>query len=263
MDYNIDFIKKEDLKEHIENTIIKYQDNLKSWDLIRFNHNLVDPIKMTFDKNVYNIKWEDLIESEIYRQRDKSNNNAIGYFHQNIFKYIEGCKVPKVGFDVIYEPGDKVDICKDLSVSRVKIEMKNKHNTMNSSSSDRIYTKLQAELLEDDDCVTMLVEILAKKSQNIPWVKTIDNKRYNNKRLRRVSIDKFYELVTRDSLAFYKLCKNLPNLINEVISKSDKINKPNDIVINQLKKLSNDNNKDLGELLYILAFGGYNGFEKK
>ena len=75
-------------------------------------------------------KQDDLVKSEIERQIDKSNNNAIGYFHQNIFKYIKNCIVPSHGFDVIYTRSNG---------EKVYVEMKNKHNTMNSSSSQKTY----------------------------------------------------------------------------------------------------------------------------
>lgn len=55
----------------------------------------IDPIKMVFDKIVYKYSWEEIIGNEIFRQRDKSSNNDIGYFHQNFFKYIDGCEVAK------------------------------------------------------------------------------------------------------------------------------------------------------------------------
>jgi|GEM_PF-6631994 len=42
---------------------------------------------MLFDSFVFNKDLETIIESEIIRQKDKSNNNIIGYFHQNIFQY--------------------------------------------------------------------------------------------------------------------------------------------------------------------------------
>ena len=44
--------------------------------------------------------------NEVFRQRDKANNNDIGYFHQRIFQYIRHCRVPENGkeggWDVIY-----------------------------------------------------------------------------------------------------------------------------------------------------------------
>ena len=56
-------------------------------DLKKFNSNLIDPIKLTFDSIIYDQEFEDTIENEVLRQLDKSNSNLIGYFHQNIFIY--------------------------------------------------------------------------------------------------------------------------------------------------------------------------------
>lgn len=48
------------------------------------------------DKTEYQTSWEEMVGNEIFRQRDKSNNN-IGYFHQRIFQYIDKCRVPENG----------------------------------------------------------------------------------------------------------------------------------------------------------------------
>ena len=46
----------------------------ESFDIKRFNHNIIDPIKMIFDKTVYQTSWEEMVGNEIFRQRDKANN---------------------------------------------------------------------------------------------------------------------------------------------------------------------------------------------
>ena len=83
----LDYISDENLIKHIKKTLSTYSETIKSIDLAKFNSNLIDPIKLTFDSNVYNKDMETIIKEEIARQRDKTNTNAIGYFHQNIFKY--------------------------------------------------------------------------------------------------------------------------------------------------------------------------------
>jgi hypothetical protein len=45
--------------------------------------------------------------------------------------------------------------------------MKNKHNTMNSSSSQKTYNKMQDKLSEDNQNRCYLVEVISKNSQNI------------------------------------------------------------------------------------------------
>lgn len=126
MAWNLDFISEEDFKKHVRATIMKYGEKLESYDLKRFNSNLIDPIKLIFDKSVYRTSWEEIVNNEIFRQRDKSNNNDIGYFHQNIFSYFKGCEVPQAGWDVIYRNPDGI--------------------------------QMPGPLLEDDDCACLLVK---------------------------------------------------------------------------------------------------------
>ena len=91
----LSFISEEDFTNHVKLTIEKYGEKLESFDIKRFNKNIVDPVKLIFDKTVYRATWDEIISNEIFRQRDKSNNNDIGYFHQRIFQYIKNCRVPE------------------------------------------------------------------------------------------------------------------------------------------------------------------------
>ena len=135
MSWKLKFITEENFIKHVSKTILKYGDKLKSYDLKKFNSNIIDPIKLTFDKSVYGLSWEEMINNEIFRQRDKANNNDIGYFHQNIFSYFEGCEVPESGWDVIYRNPKGIVMPDGEIVHKLYVEMKNKHNTMNSASS--------------------------------------------------------------------------------------------------------------------------------
>ena len=254
------FISDENLKKHIAETIKSYGDNLKSFNLERFNENIVDPIKLVFDKNVYGATWEEIIKNEIFRQRDRSNTNSIGYFHQNIFQYISGCTVPKSGWDIIFEKAGGIEIEGCGKVSKIFVEMKNKHNTMNSSSSAKTYIRMQKQLLEDKDCVCFLVEVIAKKSQNIVWKVTVDGDKFDNKKIRRVSIDEFYKIVTGEDDAFYQLCMILPKKIEELLTDFKNLEIPNDTVFEELK--NNSSGKSFELALYMLGFKSYLGFDK-
>lgn len=97
--WTLNFISEENFRNHVCATIEKYGEKLESFDLKHFNKNLIDPIKLIFDKTVYQSSWEQIVNNEIFRQRDKSNNNDIGYFHQRVFQYIKDCRVPDNGKD--------------------------------------------------------------------------------------------------------------------------------------------------------------------
>ncbi len=258
--WSMDFISKDDFRTHIAKTIGAYADNLLSYDIKKFNSNIVDPIKLIFDKFVYGLSWEEVIKSEIFRQRDKSNNNSIGYFHQMMFSYIAGCEVPKQGWDVIFKPEGGVDVFDNLHVSTVYVEMKNKHNTMNSASAGKTYIKMQDQLLRDDDCACFLVEAIAKHSQNCQWDVTVDKVKRGHKLIRRISLDKFYELVTGDPNAFYKICLALPNEIEYVLKNVPSVNAPDDSVFEELLSFAGGDDTAIPMALYLLGFYEYIGF---
>lgn len=265
MTWNLDFITEQQLKEHVQATIMKYGEKLQSFNLKRFNSNLIDPIKLIFDKSVYKTSWEEIVNNEVFRQRDKSNNNDIGYFHQNIFSYFKGCEVPSVGWDVIYTNPDGIQMSDGDIVHTVYVEMKNKHNTMNSASSAKTYIKMQSQILDDDDCACMLVEAIAKSSQNIKWTTKVDGKNVGHRLIRRVSMDQFYALVTGDERAFYKMCMVLPKIIDKVVNDEAMVSVPADTVIQELRnmaKLFDDKSDELSMAMavYMLGFNSYIGF---
>jgi hypothetical protein len=115
---------------------------------------------------------------------------------------------------------------------------------------------MQNQLLKNQSSVCMLVEVIAKKSQNIPWVVSVNGKSMKNKNIRRVSIDKFYELVTGDELAFKKLCQQLPVIIEDAVRTTQSRQSTN-TVIEELKQYS----KNTLESLYLMSFDKYQGFD--
>jgi len=240
--YNLGFISDSDLFMHVQETVKKYRFSI---DLKKFNKNLIDPIKLTFDSKIYGKSLEETIESEIIRQMDKSNTNHIGYFHQNIFKYIDGnWRVPKQGFDLVNEK------------EKIYVEMKNKHNTMNSSSAQKTYIAMQNKILKGADITCMLVEVIAKHSQNTPWKISINHEQYMHDNIRRVSIDKFYHIVTGNTQAFKLLCEALPLVLDDVITDLEE-ESVNNTVFNELQRIS----PDLLKSLYLLSFAEYEGFD--
>lgn len=269
MSWNLTFIGEQDFEDHVRATIQKYGDKLESFDLRRFNKNIVDPVKLIFDKTVYRATWEETISNEIFRQRDKANNNDIGYFHQRIFQYMEKCHVPangdEGGWDVIYKNPDGIKMPDGSIVHTIYVEMKNKHNTMNSAAAGKTFIKMQNQLLNDDDCACFLVEAIAKRSQNIKWETTVDKKKVGHKLIRRVSMDRFYAIVTGQEDAFYQICMVLPDVIQKVVEAEGANLAPNDTVFEELQSIANETgipNKELAMAMaiYMLGFSTYNGF---
>lgn len=259
--WSLSFISEQDLVRHVGLTINQYGDKLAPFDLTMFNSNIVDPIKLIFDKTVYNFSWDEIIKNEIFRQRDKSNNNDIGYFHQRMFEYIKNCVVPQTGWDVIFKNPSGIVLPDGDKVSTVYVEMKNKHNTMNSAAAGKTYIKMQGQLLSDDDCACFLVEVIARKSQNIPWAVTVDGTKQNHRKIRRVSIDEFYSLVTGQKDAFYQMCMALPDIIESVVKNFTTAATPKDSVFSELTNIADTKGGSFALALYLLGFNSYIGFE--
>ena len=247
--YNLGFISDNDIFNHVKNTVSQYR---RSINLHEFNQNIIDPIKLTFDAKIYGQTMLQTIESECIRQIDKINNNRIGYFHQYLFKFAgNGWEVPangdKGGFDVLND-----ERC-------IYAEVKNKHNTMNSASTSATYLKMLDKVMRSGNKATCyLVEAIARQSQDIVWEATVTQnghkEKYNWPSIHRISIDKFYEIVFGKKDAFFRLCKALPDILDDVIEE-DASAKLKNTVYDELNKT------DFYKSLYLLAFKTYEGFE--
>ena len=85
----------------------------------------------------------------------------------------------------------------------------------------------------------------------------LNGKKVEDERIRRISIDKFYEIVTGDKEAFAKLCKVLPEIITKIVNKTLAGKREKDSVFQELKQ----KDKNLLKALYLLAFKTYEGFD--
>lgn len=172
------------------------------------------------------------------------------------------------GWDVIYKNPDGIQVPDGDIVHTVYVEMKNKHNTMNSASSAKTYIKMQGKILEDDDCACLLVEAIAKKSQNSKWTTKVDGKNVQHRLIRRGSMDQFYSILTVDENAFYKMCMALPEVINSVVNEEGGVIVPHGTVVDELRKVAevyDNQSEDLSMAMAVcmLGFNTYMGFGSK
>lgn len=241
--YQLGFISDDGIRNHVKETILKYRSSI---DFKEFSKLKIDPIKATFDIAVYNLTNEEFIQREIMRQIDKSNNNHIGYFHQNIFRYIQDWEVSESGYDVVNQK------------KSYYAEIKNKFNTMNSNAKENIFCKMQQTIENNPKATCFLIEVISKKSQNVPWCVKIGNQLEKSERIRIISIDRFYEIATGDKDAFAKLCKKLPKIIQDVIeSEGVQANFSSQSISEDLIRV----HSSLLTALYRLAFFTYEGFK--
>lgn len=248
----VSFISDEHLLNCIENlhrSYLKAKENISKKSLYA---NKVDTIKLTFDSKFNNINESALIQSEVLRQIDKSINNSIGTFHEQILGGIKGYEVGKLsGFDIR---------AKDNTLFA---DIKNKHNTMNSSSAEALFQKLARYADDHKKAKCYWVQILAKGSFNDLWSGEINGKEYSHSRVFKISGDKFYALLSGEDDALFQLCKALPMAIDDFL-KEEKTN--NGITANSaLDEIKSETKKSKRTIINQITFenyGYYLGFDK-
>lgn len=245
--YGLSFISDEDLKKHTLETVRRFRTGMT---LAEFKKNIIDPVKLTFDAHVYKRSIDEVIDAEVIRQLNKTNENLIGYFHQNIFKYVgKGWEVPDVGMD-----GWDVENHKE----NIFAEFKNKHNTMNSAASKSVHSRMRGLVEGNSRAKCYLVEVIAKASQDIPWrLGSAPLREDRQERLRRISIDRFYKTVTGDDNAFAKLCSVLGMVIDDILK-----NNPQVIAENSVLKELRSSGLNILETLFLSSFATYRGFDE-
>jgi hypothetical protein len=130
---------------------------------------------------------------------------------------------------------------------------------MNVNSAQNAYHKMKKEIEQNPNSQCYLVEIIAKKTQNRPWKPTFDGvKKEADERIRRISIDKFYEIITGDKQAFFKLIITLPKILKEIVTKEGVISTNENTALNELEK----QNPNHLLALFNLSFQQYEGFSE-
>lgn len=206
----ISFVSDEHLINCIANLHAAYtkaKNNLTKQD---FYKNKVDTIKLTFDSWFNGINEESLIQAEILRQIDKTINNSIGTFHEQVLGGIAG-----------YERGNLSGFDVKATDDTLFADIKNKHNTMNSSAAESLFQKLAryADTYKKAKCYW--VQILAKSSFNTLWAGEINGKEYSHSRVYKISGDRFYALLSGQDDALFQLYKALPVAINDYLNSLD------------------------------------------
>ena len=184
---------------NLHNAYLKAKNNITKKN---FYSNKVDTIKLTFDSKFNDIDEEKLIQSEILRQIDKSINNSIGTFYEQILGGIKGFEAGNLsGYDI------------KATDNTLFADIKNKHNTMNSSAAEALFQKLKRYADDYKQAKCYWVQILAKGSFCELWSVDINGKEYSHSRVYKISGDQFYALLSGQQNAMFQLHKALPSAI--------------------------------------------------
>jgi hypothetical protein len=245
----LNFITDEHLIQCVANLHKSYIRTKNNISRSTFYSNKIDTIKLTFDSKFNDIEQESLIEAELLRQVDKSINNFIGTFHEEILGGIDGFEVGKLsGFDI------------KATDDTLFADIKNKHNTMNSSSAESLFQKLAkyADTYKKSKCYW--VQILATGSFNQNWTGIINGKEYSHSRVYRISGDQFYALLTGEPSAFRDLYQVLPKVINDYLAKSEKVVEHS--AFSEIKELADKSGRTILDQITFENFPYYTGFNE-
>ena len=248
----VNFISDNHLLECIGNLHAAYVKAKNNITKKNFYSNKVDTIKLTFDSKFNNIDEEDLIQAEILRQIDKSINNSIGTFHEQILGGIKGFEIGNLsGFDIK---------AKDDTLFA---DIKNKHNTMNSSAAEALFQKLSRFANDYKKAKCYWVQILAKGSFCELWNGEINGKEYSHSRVYKISGDQFYALISAQPDALFKLYKALPVAIKDYLKSIDKSEEvAENSALNEIKSKTKTTRRSILDQITFENYSYYLGFDK-
>jgi hypothetical protein len=176
----------------------------------KFHKNVVDPFSALFHGVTHEITYKEWIEQEKARQTQKTMQNAIGDFHQEILGSIPGWSNLGIGggLDVINKE------------QKIIAEVKNKFNTTKGNHQVEIYDAIKSKLKDNryNGFTGYFVEIIPKnkKSYDKPFTPS-DNKtkkrRPTNKKIKVIDGASFYALATGRKRALQELFEVLPEVL--------------------------------------------------
>lgn len=247
----VDFITDEHLLNCIAKLHKSYLVAKNDFSKKKFYSNKIDIIKLTFDTKFNDLKEESLIEAEILRQIDKSINNAIGAFHEEILGGINGFEKGNLsGYDI------------KSNDDTLFADIKNKHNTMNSSSAESLFQKLSRYADKYPNSKCYWVQIFATGSFNEKWEASLNGTTYKHDRVYKISGDQFYKLLSKQHDAFFQLYKALPTAISDFLNTIEKSESIEDSALVEITKGASKTQRTILDEIAFGNFSYYLGFGK-
>lgn len=247
----VNFISDTYLLECIENLHKSYVKAKENITKKKFYNNKIDTFKLIFDSQFNNLSEKKVIETEILRQIDKSINNSIGTFHEQVLGGIEG-----------YERGNLSGFDIKAKDDTLFADIKNKHNTMNSSAAESLFQKLAhyADTYKSAKCYW--VQILAKGSFNKKWFAEINGKEYSHSRVYKISGDHFYYLLTGNKTALFELYQALPTAIKDFLSNRKRQNQSENSALSEIESQTKESSRSIFNEITFENYSYYLGFDK-
>jgi hypothetical protein len=177
-----------------------------------FGKNVIDPFAAIFEMSGFEIDYNTWLKSETTRQAQKTLQNHIGDFHQNILGYSKDWTNKGVGniIDLLSEKNKAI------------AEIKNKYNTISGGKLSDLYYSLEKQVSPKSSIykgyTAYYVAIIPKNGvrYNKPFTPSDKDKGQKcplNQHIREIDGASFYSLVTGDENALEDLFDVLPDVI--------------------------------------------------
>jgi Eco47II restriction endonuclease len=211
-----------------------------------FYRNGVDPFSATFDAACNNMSIDEWIITERRRQSQKTLQNALGHFHQQLLSHVTGWNIPDENFIDL--------VCEDKGMV---VELKNKHNTVKKSDLKSVYDELQEAVMHKTSryrgFTAYYATIIPSNHEKFnrlftPSDNATKTLKHENPLIREIDGYSFYGIATGIETALADLFEVLPFVIKQVLAEEHFKKYPQD----QLDKLMAD---PLRHQLFAEAFG--------
>jgi hypothetical protein len=207
------WIDDANLKTEVKKLLLKAKE-AQNKTVAKFSKNVIDPFSAIFEMSGFDIDFETWFKSETTRQAQKTLQNHIGDFHQNILGYSTGWVNMKVG--------NVIDVVSNEK--KIIAEVKNKYNTISGGKLSDLYSSLDGLVSPKSSIykgyTAYYVAIIPKKPERynkpfIPSNKEKGEKCPVNENIREIDGASFYSLVTGYNNALENLFDILPDVIFE------------------------------------------------
>jgi len=246
----VNFISDEHLIDCIKNLHDSYVKAKSDITKKKFYKNKIDTFKLTFDSNFNDLDEKTILKSEMIRQIDKSINNSIGTFHEQVLGGIDG-----------YETGVLTGYDVKANDDTLFAEVKNKHNTMSSSAAEAAFQRLARFADDNRNAKCYLVQILAKKSFNEKWESIINGKEYSHSRIYKISGDQFYFLLTAQQTAFFDLYQVLPRAIKDFLNEQEQVEESENSALSEIESQTAESGRSIFNEITFENYSYYLGFD--
>ena len=214
----LSFIDDKKIKEIVFKVLDKGMIKKKSAEH-DFYKNVIDPFSSVFEIAAFNVDLKTWKESELIRQCQKTLQNQIGNFHQEVLGNVHGWKDLGIGAVIDIKNTDK----------KIIAEIKNKYNTVSGGDLSSKYYTLQNLVMpknsEYKEYTSYFVNIIPKKPKRYdicfqPSDKETGVKCQENDKIRIIDGASFYDLVTGEKDALQELFFLIPKIIQVVFKES-------------------------------------------